>query len=344
MEKYELRTNDFVLIDKLLKKASSIDEVYNKLYELEIAGKKETDEYKKLLEILSATINEENKIYEEAILTYSRCVAILNFLLNKKLPKNFLSNMESIMQQDYSNRALRRTAGVFVHKIIEDCESVKEMVPDDLLDFMEEMGASNPDTLVSHAIYSNIELQKAFEKDILNGFLTILQENIEIDAFKIYREFLIASKYNVAFINKSIEPEIINNHFNIQDTFYINSRIIADLTKTDLELYELLKNSFGINEATKQILKVLEIGDMDYSDSNKATTSILRQCLMRAAFLLIGDDIISEVKSEFVKFVEDKDYLDKHQNDQISKQLVENCFNSVGKDKNKINVISFGRR
>lgn len=344
MDKYILNSSDFELINNLIKTTSSLDTLYKKMYELEINDKKQTEEYQKLLDYLNISLEVEDKLYSEANLSYSRCIAIVNFILNKKLPDKFLNDVESIMQQDYSNRVLRRILSVLVHKILEDYENIKEMLPNEIIDLMHQIGMPNPDKVVSHAIYSSIELQKAFEKDTLNGFLVFLQEFIDGKDYRFYKNDLISAKYNTAFINKSIESEMVNNKFEIPETFYVNSRFVADITQTDLELYNLLKNLYGVKESTKQISEIIELGDMDYSNSKKAITSILRQCLMRANFLLMSDEAISDVNYEFHEFVEDKKYLDRHPHDRISEQLIVNCFKAIKKDKNKPCVLSFGYR
>ena len=344
MEKYILNTSDFEFINSLIKTTSSIDTLYRKMCELEVNGEKDTEEYQQLLDYLNISLEVENKLYSDAKLNYSRCVAIVNFILNKKLPDKFLNDVESIMQQDYSNRILRRILNVLVHKILEDHESLKEMLPNEMIELMYQIGMPNPDKIVSHAIYSSIELQKAFEKDSLNGFLNFLQEFIDNNDYKFYKKDLICTKYNTAFINKSVESEMISNKFEIPATFYINSRFVADITQTDLELYNLLKNLYGTKESTKQISEIIELGDMDYGDSKKAITSILRQCFMRANFLLMSDEAISDVNYEFHEFIEDKKYLERHPQDRISEQLIINCFKSIKKDKNKPCVLSFGYR
>jgi len=344
MEKYILKSKDYEFINNLIKTTNSIDSIYRKMYDLEINGKKDTEDFNQILDYLSMAIEVEEKLYKEANLSYLQCIAIADYILQDKLPDGFLNDTESIMNQCYDNRVLRRILSILVHKIISDHESVRQMLPEEIIELMEQLGMPNPDKLVSQAIYSSIELQKAFERDIFNGYLAILQEFIVSNTYKNFRNDLIRSKYNTSFINKQIENDMISSKFDIPDTFYVNSRFVADLTQTDLELYKMLKNLYGVKESTKQISEVIEIGDMDYSDSKKAITSILRQCLMRSAFLLMSDEVISDVNYEFHEFVEDKKYLDRHPHDRISEQLIVNCFKAIKKDRNKPSVLSLGYR
>jgi len=344
MEVYRLEKKDFEQINNLIKTTSSIDNLYKKIYALEIDGKKDSEDYKKLLDYLNIAIEVETKLYNEYNLNSSKCIAWAEYLLSDRLPDGFENDMESIMKQDYSNRIIRRILSVLVHKIVSNHKNVKEMLPTEIMELMKQLGMPNPDKIVSQAVYSSIEIQKAFEKDILNSYLAFLQEFLQKEEYRNFRSQLINSKYNIAFINKEIENSMISNNFDIPDTLYVNSRFVADLLQMDLDLYKLLKNSYGVKTSTQQISEIIEIGDLDYSDPIKATTSILRQCLMRAAFLLMSDEVISDVNYEFHEFVEDKKYLDRHPNDRISEQLIINCFRSIKKDKNKPNVLSLGYR
>lgn len=344
MEKYILKSKDYEFINSLIKTTTSIESLYKKMYDLEVSGKKDTDDFSKILDYLNMAIEVEDKLYQEANLSYLQCIALADYLLEDRLPEGFLNDTESIMGQSYDNRVLRRILSILVHRIISDHQSVREMLPNEVIDLMKQLGMPNPDKLVSQVIYSSIELQKAFERDIFNGYLAILQEFIASNVYKNFRNDLIRSKYNTSFINKQIENDMISSKFDIPDTFYVNSRFVADLTQTDLELYKMLKNLYGVKESTKQISEVIEIGDMDYSDSKKAITSILRQCLMRSAFLLMSDEVISDVNYEFHEFVEDKKYLDRHPHDRISEQLIVNCFKAIKRDRNKPSVLSLGYR
>lgn len=342
MEKYKLTNEDYKWLERIIQTTISIETLYKKLFNLEITVQKDSEEYKKVMDYLSIAIDVEDKAYEDADLSYYKCIALADYIINDRISEKFLNDTESIMQQDYNNRVLRRILNNLVHRILSDYDSIREMLPNELVELVKQLGMPNPDELVSKAIYSDIELQKAFEKDTFNGFLTFLQEFIDKKEYNFFKEHLIRTKYNTAFINKNIEIDMRSNKFEIPETFYENARFVADLIQIDLDLFYILKNSYGANESTKQISEIIEMSDLDYGDTTKATTSILRQCLMRASFLLMSDEVISDVNYEFHEFVENKKYLDRHKNDHISEQLVINCFRGIKKDRNKPSVLSLG--
>lgn len=339
MEKYKLQNEDYELIQKIIKITNLIENLYKKLYELEINNKKDSNDFKNYITNLKNTIKIENKIYKEANLDYLRSYALANYILNFKLPDNFLDDIESIMKQDYNNRVLRRILNVLYHNIVYDNKMYKEKIPSELLDLMKNADISNIDSIVNESIYSNIELRKAFEKDILSGYLVFLQEYINNSYYKAFENEFIFNKYNTSFINKIIENDIINDNFNIQNTFYINSRLIADLTETDLELYEYLKNDYGLDECAKQIAKLIKMSDKEYNDKKNIITSLLRECYIRSTFLLLNDESILDINSDFHDFIESDEYV-KNGNNYISEGSIIKCFKLVKKDRNIPKIIS----
>lgn len=305
MQKYIFEISDFKQMESLIKTASSIDSLYQKMYELEIHGKKDTEEYKKLFDYLIIALEVENKIYKDSKLDYKKGFAWFDYLIDNKLPFDYVSDLESIMRQDYNHRIIRRILNSLLYQI----------------------------TLES-------DVQKALEKDVINAYLVFLQESIDKQNYHNLKKNLIKSKYNTAFIKKEIETEMILSNFTISNTLYISSRFIADLMNMDLEFYNMSKNLYGGKISMFQISELMEMQDESYNDPVKSTTSTLRQCLMRAAFLLMSDEIISEVNDEFHEIIESNEYLCRNPHDKISEQLVINCFKSIKKDQKKPKVLA----
>ena len=342
MENYELQIEDIKLIEELIKTTTSIETLYGKMYELEISQRKDSEEFKKIVDYLKIALDVENQMYKDCCLSYSKCVALVDYIFQEKLPSKYMDDVDSIMTQSYDHKVIKRILNVLIDKIISDCEGMKEMLPRDLLDLIEQLGIPNHEAMISQTIYSGVELQKAFEKDTINGFLALLQEEIEKEKNDYYRNSLIGSKYFTSFINKDVEEGLIKNNFEIPRTCYLNSRFVAELTQTDLELYFFLKNTYGVKESVRHILEVLEIKDEDYDNPQKAISSILRQCLIRAIFLLMSDDVISDVNYEFHEFIENKEYIKEHLKDHISEEAVIKCFKAVSNDRSKSYVLSLG--
>lgn len=344
MKGYVFNNDDFIQIDNLIKITSSIDSIYSKLYDLEIKGKKDTDDYRKLIDELKLSIEIENRQYEDCNLNYWKCVAWHHYFINKKVPVGFVDNTESIVKHNYNYRIMRRIISKLEKRMTTDYENIKETLPPDLEKQLKELGLYNDNNFLSKMVDSGTDVLESLELDILNAYLTILEEFIDNKDYNYLKNELINSKYNLSFIKGKIESDMISNNFEVSDTIYINSKFYADLIYLDFKSYNNLRNLYNEENVMNQINNLLEIGDMDYSDNAKICTSVLRQCYIRATLLTMGNDMISKINSKFNKQIKDEKYLQKHQFDRISKQLIENCFNNVEKDREKVSIITLSLR
>lgn len=111
MEIYSITNKDIEFINILIELDTSIESIYEKLYCLEIKGKKNTKEYQELLNLLKEDIFMEKDIYDNEKLTYTRCKSLIKYIMFYKLPDDFLTDEESISLQStqiYDNKVLRR--------------------------------------------------------------------------------------------------------------------------------------------------------------------------------------------------------------------------------------------
>ena len=137
---------------------------------------------------------------------------------------------------------------------------------------------------------------------------------------------------------------MIENNFNIPKDLYINSRFVADLVQMELSLYEFLKVSYGVKICTQQISELLEMQDIDYNDQTKASSSIIRQCFIRAGFMMLNDVAIKDMNIAFEELIKDKKYISEHTNNKISEHLILDSFKYINKDKDKQKILSLGYR
>ena len=344
MDKDNLIKEEIDKLEQLIKVTTSIDNIYTKLYTLEINNQKETDEYNESLEVLKKEILQEEKIYEELKKQDSKeYLKYTKYLLQKTKYKNI--NIEQLlMNQQYEDRIFARIITSFMEKYELDSKVIKNIIPQEFTDLLNDMGIEEPEKMINESIKNSIAITEAFEKDLHNTYLYILKETIESNQYKYYINKLILSKYNHSFIYKKIEQSMISNNFNIEDTLYVTSHFIGDMNGLDDNSYDLMADHKFTKIHAEQVSELLEISDMEYSDTNKAITSILRQCLLRATFSLMSDKALEETKQIFDNYIESPKYLDRHPYDKISIQLILNCYNSIKKDKTKQNILSLRPR
>ena len=101
----ELDIEDYKLIGDLINITSSIKSLHDKLFILESKGKKNSDEYNKILDYLKISIEVENKIYNQ--LNISNAENIFNYLIksenDKEIIKRIINNINTqfIFDEDF---------------------------------------------------------------------------------------------------------------------------------------------------------------------------------------------------------------------------------------------------
>ncbi len=344
MEEYKIDIKDYELIRKLMQTTTSIETLYKKLYDLEIRGLKNSQSYEKYLDYLKIALEVENKTYEDATLSTERCAAIFEFLLTDRVPDGFLSDTESIMSQNYNNRVTRRILGILIQKLFSDSEYSKSMVADEIMNKYMITDGSAFDPSLFDSVSASIEMQDALEVDMIRAYLKLLQEFVDSKYLSVYRDDLIKSKYNMVFINKRVENDLVNNKFNVPEILKLDSMLVAELAELDMEVYRLITNIFGVKESAGQISELIEVGDQEYRNSSKVIEAILRQCYMRSAFLFMSEDSISDINYEFYEFIEGDNYLQRHPNDHISEKIITSGFDSIKDDRKTTGILLSGRK
>ena len=332
MEQYELNREDYEIIDRLERNARSIESLYKKMYNLEISGNKD-EEFDKLLDYLNLALDVEERLYQEANLDYRKCLSYIHFIIEDKTDGDFPSDVESIALQNYNNSALRRVATRLMHKVIFDPLFKRDITPSQMVDLMKMIGMDNVEERLSNAIYTSIELQKVFEKDSINALLYFLNQAIYKGE---YKDRLIVNKYYVSFLYSFVELDMIEKRFEIPDELSFNSKAVSDLLEVKPFVLNALKNNDGDAAASRQIGELLQISDEDYDDPVKASSSIIRQCILRAAFLFMDEGALEELNIKYNDFIESDAYLKKHSKDKNSIEAIVKCFRKIEKDKDKV--------
>lgn len=342
MEIYSITNKDIEFINILIELDTSIESIYEKLYCLEIKGKKNTKEYQELLNLLKEDIFMEKYIYDNEKLTYTRCKSLIKYIMFYKLPDDFLTDEESISLQStqiYDNKVLRRILKNLRIKLFFDINCAKNIVPKELINSLKEVD-EEAEFLAFDGIHSGIEITKAIEKDLYNSYLYFLNTFININRETAIEKDLIHSKYYLSFINSLIEDDMLSSNFDISDKLYIGSRLIADLNDINLNTYTELRNSQGKSSSITQLSQLIDIHDFEYCSNLGIVNSILCQCMLRASLLLMDDEAIMDVNSDLHDFLESDEYLENHSSDHISQDIVIDCFKKVKKDRNVTNTLS----
>ena len=159
-----------------------------------------------------------------------------------------------------------------------------------------------------------------------------------------FREPLLRSKYYLAYINPSLEEGLLSNGFEIPETFYSGAQFAANITGTNNLALEMMQDVYGFPIAIENIGELLTTSDEELMDYNKATTAILRQCILRSLFLYLSTDRIKTLNVSFQQLLDDDDYKGMHPDGQKSEELIAECFEAADRDREKQKTLLFGQK
>lgn len=129
---YILRKQDFQQIDQLIQITDSMKQLYTHLYQLEIDGKKDTEEYQKIVDYLNMTIEVEANLYNRFDFTYHKAIACVNYVLQEKFPYELETDDENMVKQEDHQLTLRRILEIWLDQIRFDCANDREYLTDSL--------------------------------------------------------------------------------------------------------------------------------------------------------------------------------------------------------------------
>jgi len=334
MKEYTLKKEDLNFLQRLIKITKSIQSLYDKLYNLDIAGKKDTEEYNKILDNLDISLDVESEIYIEKEVDIERYKGILKYIKNDMLPYFYKSDLENIASQDYSYMALRRIIKTLEtqlrHKIDESCTNIEI---DENSEIAEIFDVIKPYGCKMEDIY---HFEMPIEKDVMNGTLLFLEDAIKDEKYKSITNALKKAKYNITFLNREIESMMLWRGFEPNDKLFLNSDMIMEIYGYDAYQTNVLKSMFGIAKMEDQIEKILQIENEDYSDYKKLSTSKIRECMLRGISLLMDEVAIKKIILE--KY--EKEFIDNKNNYRganiISYQIVIDSLKNNEIDKEKL--------
>lgn len=336
MEKYKLSLDDYKNINNLIKITKKIYLLYQRLYKLDIEDKKDTKEYKNIINQISSLKEEENKLYN---LDFSKYEEYLSFISDKLSSNVNIKTIENIINLDYNNLHFQRILITLFNKMITHKDAGKELIPKELTEMKELIKDINIPKLFNGSMI----LQDSIKEDILYTFLFFFEEEINYKSNKYLKNKLLKIKYHTSFINQNIEKEMLKNNFNLSD-LYLTSELTSELYKIDNKLYKDMIKNYSINTIIEQIKELLKLTDSDFLEDNTNITAIARACLLRACLINLNDDNIMTLNELFHILIEEDIYLIFHYEDRISESIIADAFKKVGNDKQKPKILSLKQK
>lgn len=225
-----LNNNEKNVLNKLYNITNSIKDLYFKLITLELNGKKNSEEYKKILDYLSMTRELEEKYMYEI----DDCNKYLSY---------FEKNMYGV------NEMNAITEGNYLY--------LKEFrIIGNLLIYRDE---NNKDETI---------LNEAILKDIMLMFIKNLDMCIKKTTNKFLKEKLIYTIYSLIYSNKNIETDLLYYNFNFELDNISKSNYIAYLLNIDNKKYNKKFMSYILN-FTNNAMKYITKNTYNFDEENQ---------------------------------------------------------------------------
>lgn len=311
--------NNEKIVNDLINITNSIKVLYDKLYKLTIKGKTETEEYKKIYDYLSISLDIEEDIYSKLNLSYNNLIEILTFI-SKKL-KN--EPIMALINRNYSNIVKYRISKnllslILGNKLYYQNYALNLMIGD--FDTFEiEEGAID-------YIASEVDLNFSLNDDISYSFVIYLQELIDNDLYSIYKNKLIKTKFAWSFIENDIN--VINNIYPLRNVsrFDVLARYY-DYTYSEKNDYVKETQSKYLKENIDKFMKLANKNDL--SDVNY-TKLLLLKCHVSSILEAFDISDLITLERECQEFITVK-HLDS--NNPLGSGLLLNSINDVIENK-----------
>jgi hypothetical protein len=328
-------------MEELILITTAIYSIYKKLYSLELKGLKDSEEYTKNLEYLFMTLDIEKKLYEKLEIDSIKFLSFVYYLtavynihdIKNDIDSKLLQSDENtiinrILHSLKSEVSIKREHGVlFITEYLEKFIGQHYGIDYDDLD---EYGYDEEE--LENLEFNILQVFEAVKNETFNNFVLFLDENILNENYINIKDELLLAKYRTAFLRKGVEVQLFPDKPAILNLWDLNSKYMAKIMGISAINHKNLKKGFGINELRHQVLKIMDIKDEDYVDKNKQLIAALNHSYLKAAGLLIDDELLGRIFNRFiVKFEKEGS----SPSDSISGRMIINAFEEAKGDKNK---------
>jgi len=280
MEENNERYNSF---NKLIEATKTLYKLTNLLCEVEIKRGKDNI-YNKLVEDYKKLLVEEKKIYDALLLNEEILIDYINYLHKRYKIEEINIEPDSInsLEEKIVYKRIFNKISELIFKLPFDDE-VDEYAYDDCF--------SNKTKEEREIIRKKCIVNEYIEKDVLMLFLSIIENNLELEELKEYKTMLVKMKYNLAFVFEKVENDLLSDNFKISDSPYMVSKMISDLLFISSEDYGMIKLVTLRGNINDNIRYIMNLGK-NPEDTNKDDfiKIIISSFLLESAMLFNSED------------------------------------------------------
>lgn len=322
--------NEMEQFDEIKNMNKVIKNLYQKIAQLEIENKKNSEQFYTLIEYLKMTKEVEANLYQRTDLTREKCKRWLHLICNRKRIE-IQDSINSLIIPSNPDWAKERV----ITRLYHASEPEKDTLETTQLDFITEY---HPDieNMIFKEIKKFIKIQQMSELDFINAILFFLQQEINKETNPKTLEYLINTKYKIIFTYIPIEEKMIPEKFNIKPQAIIfQTKLEADISNINPDDFDNFLELFGLNMYSNQMENLLNTDHLTWlNPDDKSHTIISRKCIIRASLLFLDERRLEKINFQLQRFL--KLHPSKYEKEVIS------CFQNNKNDKK--HVLSIGIR
>lgn len=292
----------------------SISNLYDRLCNLEINGKHNSEEYKKLYEYLLIALDVEKNHYKSMNLNYLKIVAFLEYI-NLDIKNNI---WEGIINQNYNDKIKYRVLKQFLNFLQINQSYYNQYIMDAINSGFE------IENYEAQTIKDEIELDLALQSDIDSLFVRYLQDLIDNNLYETYKKQLIMTKYLCSFIENDLI--IINKNLLLNISTFNAVSELQQLPNDEKQ--EFIKDTQS--ESLKENIAKIMLPNKKCRKKNTLTKLLLRDCYIRAQLEVFELPYLVYIDNEIQNLINKYNLYETHS---IGSTLVVNSIKEAISDK-----------
>lgn len=327
----KLSGKEIVTIQDLTKITNSIYTLYQKLYNLEINGNFDTEEYKEMLEYLNIAIEVENRKYRE--IDKKSAQKIIYYLLEYYQIHNIGLTLDNVITFDENKLIFRRIIKYLLFNSFCDAKIINLLLCENENTSALDLEGEPEDDFYIQLSKNNLLIE--IEKDILKVFLTFVQDFYD-NTDKKFEAFLVKTKYDMSFLHKNFEKEFIGNQFQIPYCKFLNSKLLSEMENFYQSDYEQQASLYAKTIASYHINKLLKLKSQKFRNVETIVSVILRVFMVKANLLMLDADTLAVYKLKIKRYIEDYNLENNH----FGTYLIRIAFEDLDEDRKDFAIFS----
>lgn len=330
---------DKQIFDSIFRVTETIERLYEGLYNLEIKGLKNSEEYNRKLNLLKIFLKQEEQLYNDVKFDKNKVYSWLKYI---KIAKNvgcLGNNFDSVIYGKYENKTIRR----IYNKLYKELHIINLNIGDYLNNGFTFVSLGNENNsnleklIYNLAITYKDKIEEEVDKDFKKTFFTILNEYINDQNYLSVRDKLIYTKYYFSFIFSKSEEYMLRHSFSVPaDTYLLSKMESSNLGDLFTESFEDVKDDF-CNDLVTKYINIL-IDQFENMESDLAV--IICKTFIRALLINMSYSRVKKLKDDFESSLNRLDSNLLQNSKYFGWNLVNECFNSINKDREKVKLIS----